>query len=166
LLQFVCPYDDDDDDDDALAQIEPHSCLTLSLCNKKQALLTKIAVHLFYSKSCNRNAAVQQALLFLADIDECRERPGICSNGECNNFQGSFQCICQNGYQLTPSRDSCLDIDECKRHPNICNNGSCANTVGSYKCHCYPGFKLSHNNDCTGTFCSKLFFTLMTLLLL
>lgn len=74
----------------------------------------------------------------------------MCSNGDCNNFQGSFQCICGNGYALTSGRDSCVDIDECHRHPNICNNGSCVNGVGSYKCHCYPGFKLSHNNDCIG----------------
>lgn len=84
------------------------------------------------------------------DIDECQDRPGICSNGECNNFQGSFQCVCRNGYTLTPSRDSCIDIDECQRNPNICNNGTCINTLGSYKCHCYAGFKLSANNDCAG----------------
>lgn len=96
-------------------------------------------------------------LSLLTDIDECTERPGICSNGECNNFQGSFQCVCHNGYQLTPARDSCLDIDECKRHPNICNNGTCVNAVGSYKCHCYPGFKLSHNNDCIGILLYKLY---------
>ena len=97
----------------------------------------------------------------LTDIDECTERPGICSNGECNNFQGSFQCICHNGYQLTPARDSCLDVDECKRHPNICNNGTCVNAVGSYKCHCYPGFKLSHNNDCIGIFSYKPYYKLV-----
>ncbi len=87
---------------------------------------------------------------FAADIDECRDRPGICNNGECNNFQGSFQCVCRSGYTLTPGRDSCVDIDECQRNPNICNNGTCLNTLGSYKCHCYSGFKLSPNNDCAG----------------
>ena len=85
-----------------------------------------------------------------SDIDECRDRPGIGNNGECNNFQGSFQCVCRSGYTLTPGRDSCVDIDECQRNHNICNNGTCLNTLGSYKCHCYSGFKLSPNNDCAG----------------
>ena len=93
----------------------------------------------------------------MTDIDECHERPGICNNGDCNNFQGSFQCVCHNGYTLTPGRDSCVDIDECQRNPNICNNGTCLNTMGSYKCHCYAGFKLSPNNDCAGKFISQLF---------
>lgn len=84
------------------------------------------------------------------DIDECSEKNFICQNGECNNFQGSFQCMCLPGYQLTPFRDNCVDIDECQRHPNTCNNGTCMNSIGSYSCHCYPGFKLSPNNDCIG----------------
>lgn len=86
----------------------------------------------------------------LTDIDECNEKPGICRNGDCKNFEGSFQCICHNGFTLTENRESCEDIDECQRHINICNNGTCYNTVGSFMCHCYPGFKLSHNNDCIG----------------
>ena len=94
------------------------------------------------------------------DVDECRDRPGICNNGECNNFQGSFQCVCRNGYTLTPSRDSCVDIDECQRNPNICNNGTCINALGSYKCHCYAGFKLSPNNDCAGQSISFQFQTI------
>lgn len=83
-------------------------------------------------------------------MDECFEKSGVCTDGTCNNFEGSFQCVCHNGYTLTSSRESCVDVDECQRHPNICNNGTCINTVGSFKCICYPGFKLSHNNDCIG----------------
>jgi hypothetical protein len=85
------------------------------------------------------------------DIDECYERDGICRDGECTNLDGSFQCICHNGYALTASRDTCVDVDECSRHPNVCNNGTCLNSVGSFKCNCSDGFKLSHNNDCIGT---------------
>ena len=84
------------------------------------------------------------------DIDECIDGPGVCSNGECRNLQGSFQCICKPGYALTPQKDNCLDIDECQRHQNVCKNGTCVNTPGSFKCHCHDGFKLSPNNDCIG----------------
>ena len=33
-----------------------------------------------------------------ADIDECREIPGICANGVCINQIGSFRCECSVGF--------------------------------------------------------------------
>lgn len=38
-------------------------------------------------------------LFFLADIDECQESNGGCSQ-ICNNFPGSFECACEKGYQI------------------------------------------------------------------
>ncbi|KAK8718935.1 hypothetical protein OTU49_014355, partial [Cherax quadricarinatus] len=81
------------------------------------------------------------------DINEC-EHEGVCQHGVCNNFQGSFQCICDPGYVLTADRSSCIDLDECVRSPNICNNGTCLNSMGSYQCQCYRGFKIGPNRDC------------------
>lgn len=74
----------------------------------------------------------------------------MCQRGVCNNFQGSFQCICDPGYVLTADRSSCIDLDECIRSPNICNNGTCINSMGSYQCQCYRGFKIGPNRDCIG----------------
>ena len=37
-------------------------------------------------------------LFFCADIDECREIPGICANGVCINQIGSFRCECPMGF--------------------------------------------------------------------
>ena len=41
---------------------------------------------------------VMLLLLFYADIDECREIPGICANGVCINQIGSFRCECPMGF--------------------------------------------------------------------
>lgn len=41
-----------------------------------------------------------------ADVDECVERPDICSH-HCNNTLGSFQCSCSHGYVLEPDGHSC-----------------------------------------------------------
>ncbi len=43
-----------------------------------------------------------------ADIDECLERPEVCSNGDCLNLVGSFSCLCNNGFRLTPNRETCV----------------------------------------------------------
>lgn len=117
-----------------------------------------ITAHIY---ECNYLTKIQHAAehFSFSDIDECEEKVGVCEHGTCNNFQGSFQCVCHSGYSLTPSRSSCVDIDECTRHPNICNNGTCTNLMGSYKCHCHAGFKLSPNNDCIGTFLIVLAFS-------
>lgn len=96
----------------------------------------------------------------ITDINEC-EQEGVCHHGACNNFQGSFQCICDPGYVLTADRSSCIDLDECVRSPNICNNGTCLNSMGSYQCQCYRGFKIGPNRDCIGKL-STVFLSLCT----
>ena len=32
-------------------------------------------------------------ILFVSDINECEEVAGICTNGDCQNLDGSFSCI-------------------------------------------------------------------------
>lgn len=42
------------------------------------------------------------------DRNECTEIPGICANGRCENTEGSFTCICQEGYKLNNERSFCI----------------------------------------------------------
>lgn len=40
------------------------------------------------------------------DIDECQHR-SLCTNGRCRNTEGSFRCICSQGYTLSSTGDQC-----------------------------------------------------------
>ncbi|XP_067829444.1 fibrillin-1-like isoform X1 [Heptranchias perlo] len=44
------------------------------------------------------------------DVNECEVFPGVCTNADCVNAPGSFQCICSNGMTLDSSGRTCIDI--------------------------------------------------------
>lgn len=119
--------------------------------------------------------------LLSLDIDECIVNGVMCRNGRCVNTEGSFQCICNAGFELTPDGKNCIgkeptqkqavprmnfhlytlnlnfsclpsDHDECAT-TNMCLNGMCINEDGSFKCICKPGFALAPNGRyCTGMY--------------
>ncbi|KAL7879279.1 hypothetical protein AOLI_G00102530 [Acnodon oligacanthus] len=74
------------------------------------------------------------------DIDECKERPDICINGQCINTDGSFRCECPIGYSLDSSQINCTDTDECSLG-SPCGNGTCKNVIGGFECTCDEGFE-------------------------
>ena len=43
-----------------------------------------------------------------ADVDECREIPGICSEGRCLNTLGSFNCYCPKGFKHDITTGNCI----------------------------------------------------------
>ena len=50
--------------------------------------------------------------IFLADVDECATGNGnLCRNGQCINTVGSFQCQCNDGYEVAPDGRTC--VGEC-----------------------------------------------------
>ena len=101
----------------------------------------------------------------------------MCAHGICINMDGSFKCVCQEGYVLSPSGHSCSgtsseasrrgawtivdcpfvsappppvsDVDECSENPRICLNGRCENVAGSFQCVCEEGF----TESAVGPFC-------------
>lgn len=72
------------------------------------------------------------------DINECVETPTVCDvNAACTNLPGTFQCVCNDGYEGPGV--SCADIDECESDP--CDeNATCSNSPGDFACACLPGF--------------------------
>ena len=64
------------------------------------------------------------------------------SLGDCSNTEGSYDCICQDGYGHTDALKpfECFDIDECIFF-NACQpNGNCSNSIGSFECLCEDGY--------------------------
>ena len=43
------------------------------------------------------------------DIDECISNNGNCEQ-LCNNFNGSYSCSCNSGYQLDQNQRNCTGI--------------------------------------------------------
>lgn len=76
-----------------------------------------------------------------ADIDECKVIHDVCQNGECVNDQGSYHCLCKNGYTPDITGTACVDLNECNQAPKPCNF-ICKNTEGSYQCSCPKGYIL------------------------
>lgn len=72
------------------------------------------------------------------DFDECSDKKQCPEDNErCVNTQGSFQCVCMDGYQL---RDGlCMDVNECVSSP--CEH-ICTNRPGGYECSCDEGYKV------------------------
>ncbi|XP_033109507.1 fibrillin-2-like [Anneissia japonica] len=74
----------------------------------------------------------------------CARFNGICQNGRCIDLpNGSYQCICDAGYEL--SGNMCVDINECLE-TRYCSNGVCHNSPGDYYCTCDSGYEPLLNN--------------------
>ena len=46
--------------------------------------------------------------LFVIDVDECQELPGVCSQGRCINTLGSFNCFCPQGFKHDITTGKCI----------------------------------------------------------
>ena len=87
------------------------------------------------------------------DIDECLVENKCGEHGTCDNSEGSFNCICDDGYSNSVENPVCVDIDECENGiaTSICQNGKCQNQPGTFECLCDGGFVRADptvSNDC------------------
>ena len=67
----------------------------------------------------------------------------------CKNTAGSYECICQKGYQIDDGGWTCHDTDECIANNTCHSNATCFNTDGSFNCECKSGFTGNGLNNCT-----------------
>jgi hypothetical protein len=105
------------------------------------------------------------------DIDECRENVHTCAidkldedqnRSKCLNTQGSYECVCDNGFEWSVNAQKCLDVNECEfgssnlytlnKLDTICNlrNSICINLNGSYACRCKSGYNQTTPTECHG----------------
>uniref|UniRef100_A0ACB8FEP4 Uncharacterized protein n=1 Tax=Sphaerodactylus townsendi TaxID=933632 RepID=A0ACB8FEP4_9SAUR len=74
----------------------------------------------------------------LADVDECQNVSLCGTHANCHNLPGSFQCICDQGYESARDGQHCLDVNECETLRGVCGTAPCENVEGSFLCIC-PG---------------------------
>ncbi|XP_054855028.1 latent-transforming growth factor beta-binding protein 4 isoform X2 [Eublepharis macularius] len=72
------------------------------------------------------------------DVDECRNASLCGAHAVCHNLPGSFQCICDQGYESARDGQHCLDVNECETLQGVCGAAPCENVEGSFLCIC-PG---------------------------
>ena len=75
------------------------------------------------------------------DVDECNNGITPCVDSACVNSEGSFSCICFEGYTLAINGE-CIDTNECD-FPENCVNGICVNSLPpeNYICECEPSYE-------------------------
>ncbi|KAF6016884.1 hypothetical protein EB796_024803 [Bugula neritina] len=128
-------------------------CTLMCHCEDK----AKTCDHILGCTDCNDGWGGDQCK---SDIDECSDalanNISICpTNSNCINTNGSYSCICETGYQMNTTDNTCDDVDECPAQP--CSaDAECFNAAGSYSCQCNSGFTgdgftCSNINECLET---------------
>ncbi|KAF6351732.1 latent transforming growth factor beta binding protein 2 [Rhinolophus ferrumequinum] len=70
------------------------------------------------------------------DIDECANDTVCGSHGFCDNTEGSFRCLCDQGFETSSSGWECVDVNECELMLAVCGAALCENVEGSFLCLC------------------------------
>ncbi|KAM9481109.1 latent-transforming growth factor beta-binding protein 4 isoform 1-T1 [Clarias gariepinus] len=70
------------------------------------------------------------------DINECANESVCGHHMFCRNLIGTYQCICDQGYETAPDGRSCVDINECAVMVGVCGAARCWNVEGSFTCEC------------------------------
>lgn len=80
------------------------------------------------------------------DINECLNETICGMNSYCNNNDGNYECICNDGFEKT--NDICIDIDECTNNDQCKFNQICINYPGTFECSCSYGWILDDIGIC------------------
>ena len=79
--------------------------------------VAKSKQHLQLSVGVWNNPPTQSFLQQTTDIDECEMDPTLCEQ-ICNNTVGSYECKCEDGYQLVAGADQCAGNMDCRLVPH------------------------------------------------
>ncbi|KAK7165620.1 hypothetical protein R3I93_005630 [Phoxinus phoxinus] len=111
----------------------------------KWALLL-LGFFLLSSESSGCDVGFKRINRTCVDDDEC-VTPSLCGeNAQCFNTNGSYYCICDEGFRsyppnFTATTGQCEDINECTEKTHTCSSDmECVNTAGSYNCSCPEGY--------------------------
>ncbi|XP_005998137.2 growth arrest-specific protein 6 [Latimeria chalumnae] len=155
ILKYGSPYFKNPDFTTCVHNL-PNQCIPMP-CNVAgtKSCEDKQGEFICHCKSGWRGAKCEE------DINECEERNGDCRQ-ICVNTQGTYHCLCRNGYSLHPDKKSCQDINECSLEQGICGEARCVNLESSYECVCDEGYKydvLSKScqdvDECAAKVCSQ-----------
>ena len=63
--------------------------------------------------------------MYNTDTDECALRMFECGERyACNNTEGSYECVCRPGYELSADKESCEgNLNSCKMRLYSCRSG-------------------------------------------
>uniref|UniRef100_A0A671QWH7 Latent-transforming growth factor beta-binding protein 1 n=1 Tax=Sinocyclocheilus anshuiensis TaxID=1608454 RepID=A0A671QWH7_9TELE len=70
------------------------------------------------------------------DINECANETVCGHHAFCQNLIGTYQCLCDQGYESTGDGQMCVDINECETMQGVCGFARCWNVKGSFTCEC------------------------------
>lgn len=101
-------------------------------------------------EDCEKGYVFNEVQGACQDVDECDNGDNTCKYSQlCVNSNGTYSCICPEGFVQKGFGNKCLDINECTKKTHECSH-ECVNTRGSYKCACPLGMKLGEDRKkCT-----------------
>ncbi|XP_029427739.1 latent-transforming growth factor beta-binding protein 4 isoform X2 [Rhinatrema bivittatum] len=70
------------------------------------------------------------------DINECLNSSICGEHTMCQNLIGSYQCVCDQGYEGARDGRQCVDVNECLTLQGVCGTALCENVEGSFLCIC------------------------------
>ena len=56
---------------------------------------------------------VKALIILILDINECNTGKHHCGDGICQNTDGSYSCICPEGYTIIDSGKRCIGLKTC-----------------------------------------------------
>ncbi|XP_077788592.1 latent-transforming growth factor beta-binding protein 4 isoform X4 [Podarcis muralis] len=105
----------------------------VSLCGEKRCENTPGSYHCIASCQTGYQATATRDCV---DVDECQNSSLCGAHAICHNLPGSFQCICDQGYESARDGRHCLDMNECEMLQGVCGTAPCENVEGSFLCIC------------------------------